>query len=72
MDEPSETIVMQGEVINPEPPKKRNTVLWVVIIVILLVLCCCCMLFGGLIWYLWTYGDAIFGLESAAALLLAA
>jgi len=71
MDESTETVVMQGEVVNPEPPNKRNTVLWVVILVILLVLCCCCALLAGAFWYLWTYGDAIFGLESAVILLAA-
>jgi membrane protein YdbS with pleckstrin-like domain len=71
MDESTETVVMQGEVVSNEPPKKRNTALWVVIIVILLLLCCCCALLAGLIWYFWTYGDAIFGLESAVILLAA-
>jgi hypothetical protein len=71
MDDQTETIVTQGEVISPEPPKKRNTTLWIVIIVILILLCCCCALVAGALWYLWTYGDALFNLGSIAPFLMA-
>jgi flagellar basal body-associated protein FliL len=70
MDEQTETIVTQGEVISGEPPKKRNTTLWIVIIVILIVLCCCCALVAGVFWYFWTYGDAIFNMQAVAPLLI--
>ena len=49
------------------PPKKSNTLL-IVIIVILVVLCCCCFGGAGLTWFLWTYGDKIFGTGSSMIL----
>jgi len=52
-----------------EEPKKNNTTLIIAIIVIV-VLCCCCV-FAGAIWYLWTYGDQIFGLTQNLVSLLA-
>lgn len=43
-----------------DEPKKNNTALIIAIIAIV-VLCCCCVM-AGAVWYLWTYGDQIFGL----------
>ena len=52
-----------------EEPKKNNTVLIIAIIAVV-VLCCCCVV-GGAVWYLWTYGDQIFGLTQELTRLLA-
>lgn len=52
-----------------EEPKKNNTVL-IIVIIALVVLCCCCVMVGAL-WYLWTYGDQIFGLTQELTALLA-
>ena len=53
-----------------EEPPKRNTILVAMIIVVfVLLMCCCCTLMGSL-WYLYTYGDEIFGLTSRVLLQL--
>ncbi|HSF83121.1 MAG TPA: hypothetical protein VLA49_17925 [Anaerolineales bacterium] len=44
-----------------EEPKRSNTTAIIITVVVLAVLCCCCVIIGGG-WYLWTYGDQIFGL----------
>jgi hypothetical protein len=51
-----------------EPKKKSNTA--VIIIIVLLVLLCCCLAAMTAVWYLWTYGDQIFGLTQFLASLL--
>ncbi|MCI0521375.1 MAG: hypothetical protein L0Z70_14100 [Chloroflexi bacterium] len=52
-----------GAPINPQgEPKKKNTTT-IIIVVVLLLLCCCLLVFGGMAYYLWTYGDQIFGLS---------
>jgi len=53
-----------GEPITPVEPEKsnKNTVL-IVVIIVLVVLCCCCGVFGGGTgFWLWSNGDALFGL----------
>ena len=52
----------------PEPPKRSNTAL-IIIIIVLVLLCCCCLATGST-WYLWTYGDEIFGLTQYFGTLL--
>jgi flagellar basal body-associated protein FliL len=52
----------------PEPPKRSNTAL--IIGIIVLVLFCCCCIAAASAWYLWTYGDEIFGLTLQAGNLL--
>ena len=43
-----------------DEPKKKNNVALIITIVVIALLCCCCVV-AGAIWYLWTYGDQIFG-----------
>lgn len=43
-----------------EEPKRNNVVL--IIVIIAIVLLCCCLLVVGAVWFMWTYGDQIFGL----------
>lgn len=43
-----------------EEPKRNNTIAIIITVVALIFLCCCCAIIGT-IWYLWTYGDQIFG-----------
>jgi len=43
---------------------------WLIILVIVLGLCCVCSVAAVAGWYLWTYGDQIFGLSRAALPLL--
>jgi nitrate reductase NapE component len=52
-----------------EPPRRRSNV-WTVVLIVIVVLLCCCVLIGGLGWYLWTYGDQIFGLSQSMVNLL--
>ncbi len=52
-----------------EEPQKRNNTVLIIVIVVLVLLCCCCTAVGSF-WYLWTYGDEIFGLTSRVLLQL--
>lgn len=64
---------MAQEFPSPTPPlqepKKSNNAL-VIIIIVLVVLLCCCLLLAGAVWYLWTYGDQIFGLSPQSLIIL--
>jgi hypothetical protein len=64
---------MTQETPTPPPPVEepgRNSNVWIIVIVIAVILLCCC-LFVLAIWYLWTYGDQIFGLAWQAVNILA-
>jgi hypothetical protein len=52
----------------PEPPKRSNTAI-IIVVVILVLLCCCCITVAST-WYLWNYGDEIFGLTQLVSNLL--
>jgi hypothetical protein len=45
-------------------PKSRN---WLVVIVAVVVFCCLCSLCGLLFWYLYSFGDQLFGLAARVA-----
>lgn len=49
------------------PPKSRN---WLIIAVVAVVICCLCLAGMALFYYLWTYGDQLFGLSLRSAGLL--
>jgi len=53
-----------------EEPKSRNTIVIIIAILVLVMLCCCIAIVAGG-WYLWTYGDTIFGFTLQALQLLA-
>jgi hypothetical protein len=53
---------------NFEEPKRNNVVM--IIVIVAVVLLCCCLVAVGAIWFLWTYGDQIFGLTYAPLNLL--
>jgi hypothetical protein len=45
-------------------PKSRN---WVVVVVAVVVFCCLCSLCALLFWYLYSFGDQLFGLTARLA-----
>lgn len=53
-----------------DEPRSRNTTVIIIVVVALIILCCCCAIVAGG-WYLWTYGDQIFGLTLQALQMLA-
>ncbi len=53
-----------------EEPKSRNTTVIIIAAVVLVMLCCCCAIIAGG-WYLYLYGDQIFGLALQALPILA-
>jgi len=52
-----------------EEPKRNNTIT-IVIVVVALIFLCCCIATVSVVWYLWNYGDQIFGITYQALQLL--
>jgi flagellar basal body-associated protein FliL len=58
-----------GTPITPlEEPKKKNNTLLIIIIVVVVLLCICCAIVAAG-WYLYTYGDQIFNINTSSQLL---
>jgi len=60
---------LETSVVSSGEPKKSSNTWLIVAVVVVIVVCCLCVFGAAAIWYLYAYGDKIFGLTSFSGLL---